>query len=351
MALLVMAGAALAYGPVKRLFVPVYWTADDLGPIAINQAKPPGPARQGMLWIPGGTYWMGSDYFQDAQPVHKIYVDGFWMDKTEVTNAEFRRFVEETKYVTVAEKTPSLAEVMKHAPPGPPPPKEMLVPGSLVFAAPGRKVPLDDISLWWKWTPGAQWRHPDGPGSDIKDNHPVVHIAYQDALAFCAWRSKKEGGTFRLPTEAEWEFAARGGLDRKPFTWGDEFKPKGKLMANTWQGEFPYPNTVEDGYAGIAPVAMFPANGFGLHDMAGNVWEWCSDWYQPKYFRDPARNPQGPSTSHDPVEPGIPKRVHRGGSYLCCDNYCSRYMAGGRGKGEPDSTTNHLGFRCVKAAS
>jgi formylglycine-generating enzyme len=255
--------------------------------------------------------------------------------------------------VTVAEKVPDLVEIMKLNPPGtPPPPKETLVPGSLVFTPPAGKVPLNDVSLWWKWTPGANWRHPDGPGSELqgRDNHPVVHVAYSDALAYCAWRGKKEGGVFRLPTEAEWEFASRGGLDKKPYLWGDELRPHGKPMANTWQGEFPHKNTMEDGYLGAAPVASFPANDFGLHDMAGNVWEWCADWYQPRYASSfGERNPQGPTTSHDPNEPGVPKRVQRGGSYLCCDNYCSRYMAGARGKGEPESTTNHIGFRCLKA--
>ena len=213
-------------------------------------------------------------------------------------------------------------------------------------------MPLNDVAKWWKWTPGASWRHPLGPASDLKDldNHPVVHIAFRDAIAFCEWRAKKEGGKYRLPTEAEWEFAARGGLDRKPFAWGDEFKPNGKLMANTWQGEFPHQNTLEDGFLGTAPVGSFPPNGFGLVDMAGNVWEWCSDWYQPRYFQPLwERNPRGPAASNDPAEPGVPKRVQRGGSFLCCDNYCSRYMPGGRGKGELDSTTNHIGFRCVKA--
>jgi formylglycine-generating enzyme required for sulfatase activity len=175
-----------------------------------------------------------------------------------------------------------------------------------------------------------------------REQHPVVHICYDDAVAYAKWAGK------RLPTEAEWEFAARGGLDRKPFTWGDQLKPQGKPMANTWQGEFPHNNTMEDGYFGTAPVGSFPANGYGLADMSGNVWEWCSDWYQPKYAREPARNPQGPDSGHDPEEPGVAKRVQRGGSYLCCDNYCSRYMVAGRGKGEPESTATHIGFRCVK---
>jgi formylglycine-generating enzyme required for sulfatase activity len=235
---------------------------------------------------------------------------------------------------------------MKQLPPGTPPPtKEMLVPGSLVFTQPRAKVALNNPANWTKWMPGADWRHPDGPGSDLngREQHPVVHVCFFDAEAFARWAGK------RLPTEAEWEFAARGGLDRKPFYWGDELKPNGKIMANTWQGEFAHHNTLEDGYLRTAPVGSFPPNGFGLLDMAGNVWEWCSDWYQPRYFRDlPARNPQGPATSHDPFEPGVPKRVQRGGSFLCCDNYCSRYVAGARGKGSPDSAASHIGFRCVR---
>jgi formylglycine-generating enzyme required for sulfatase activity len=353
-ALLVSAIGVLGFFLIERRLFPHYWTIEDLGPIAVNAGAPPGPAPEGMVWIPGGVFWMGSEDFPDAKPIHKVYVDGFWMDKTEVTNAQFRRFVEDTGYVTVAEKPPDVAEIMKQQPPGaPPPPKESLVAGSLVFAQPKTKVPLNDPSRWWRWTPGANWRQPEGPGSDLKekDSHPVVHIAHRDALTYCEWRGKKEGGTFRLPTEAEWEFAARGGLDRKRFTWGDEFKPNGKLMANTWQGEFAHQNTLEDGYFGTAPVSSFPPNGFGLSDMAGNVWEWCADWYQPKYVDIfSPRNPSGPSDSFDPNEPGIPKRVQRGGSYLCCDNYCSRYEVGGRGKAEPDSGTNHVGFRCVKLA-
>jgi formylglycine-generating enzyme len=325
-----------------------------LGPARVNSAGPPGPAAEGMVWVPGGTFWMGSEDFPDAQPVHKVYVDGFWMDRTEVTNEQFRRFVEETGHVTMAEKAPDLAEIMKQRPRGAPPPrKEDLVPGSLVFVPPPVPVPLDDPSRWWKWVPGASWRHPEGPGSDLRkrEGHPVVHVAYRDALAYCDWRSKKEGGTYRLPTEAEWEFAARGGLDRKTFAWGNELNPGGKWMANTWQGEFPHRNTRKDGFLGTAPVGSFPANGFGLHDMAGNVWEWCADWYHAGYYaRSPRRNPSGPTGSHDPAEPGIAKRVQRGGSFLCCDEYCKRYVPGARGKGEPDSSTSHVGFRCAKLA-
>jgi formylglycine-generating enzyme required for sulfatase activity len=348
-----LSAVGVSHGWFQRLFFGRD-AGEVLGPAQINSNEPPGSAPAGMAWIPGGIFWMGSDDFDDAKPRHKVYVDGLWMDRTEVTNAQFRRFVDETKYVTTAEKAPDPAELLRQSPPGtPPPPKENLVPGSLVFTAPASKVRPDDISQWWRWTPGASWRHPEGPGTDLagRDNHPVVHISYDDALAYCAWRSKKEGGTFRLPTEAEWEFAARGGLDRKPFAWGDEPKPGGKWMANTWQGEFPNYNTKEDGYAGTAPVGSFPANGFGLDDMAGNVWEWCADWYHANYYSFSAkRNPAGPRSSHDPLERGIAKRVQRGGSYLCSDDYCKRYMPGGRGKGDPHSTTNHIGFRCVQSA-
>jgi len=323
-----------------------------LGPIQTNSAGAPETAPEDMVWVPGGTFWMGSDEFADAQPRHKVYVDGFWMDKTEVTNAAFREFVNKTGYVTTAEKAPELSDLMRQVPPGtPPPPKESLVAGSLVFTTSSGKVPLDNVAQWWKWTPGASWRHPEGPGSDLagREKHPVVHVSYDDALAYCAWRSKK-GGTFRLPTEAEWEFAARGGLDRKTFILGNDLKLDGKLMANTWQGEFPYRNTKEDGFAGTAPVASYPPNGYGLHDMAGNVWEWCGDWYHVNYYTFTAkRNPTGPRSSHDPTEPTVAKRVQRGGSYLCSDEYCKRYVPGARGKGDPHSTTNHIGFRCVTA--
>jgi len=281
---------------------------------------------------------MGSEEFDDALPVHKVQVDGFWMDRTTVTNAQFVAFVKATGYVTVVERIPD----RKNAAP-------QLKPFSLVFHAPGRHIddPFHcDVGEWWRPVAGACWLHPEGPMSDLKgkDDHPVVHICYDDAVAYAQWAGK------RLPTEAEWEFAARGGLDRNTFAWGNALKPNGKSMANTWQGEFPNHNTLEDGYLGTAPVGSFPANGFGLHDMAGNVWQWCSDWYQPKYLLHlPQRNPQGPASSNDPLEPGIPKRVQRGGSFLCCDNYCVRFKVGGRGKGEPDSTANHIGFRCVKA--
>ena len=316
-------------------------TAD--APTRLNSTAAPGPAPEGMVWIPGGEFWMGADDFPDAKPWHRVYVDGFWMDKTEVTNEQFAQFVKATSHVTVAERTPRAEDF-----PGAPP--ENLVAGSVVFSPPDHPVKLDNHFQWWSYVKGANWRHPEGPQSTIKgrERHPVVHIAYEDALAYAKWAGK------RLPTEAEFEFAQRGGLDRKLYAWGDEFKPGGKFMANTFQGHFPDKNTVEDGYAATAPVASFPPNGYGLYDMAGNVWEWNSDWYSHDYYKTLAaegpltRNPQGPVDSFDPSEPMVKKKVHKGGSYLCTDQYCARYIAGGRGKGEPDTGTNHLGFRTVR---
>ena len=316
-------------------------------PPLIDDASVPGPAPEGMVWIPGGEFSMGSEApeMRDARPFHRVALDGYWMDQTEVTNEEFARFVKATRYVTVAERTPDAKDF-----PGAPP--ENLVAGSVVFTPPDGKVPLDDHFVWWRYVQGANWRHPNGPASNLdgKEKHPVVHIAFEDAAAYAKWAGK------RLPTEAEFEFAARGGLDRKRFAWGDEFKPEGKFQANSFQGHFPDTNTGEDGYAGTAPVGRFAPNGFGLFDIAGNVWEWTADWYRADYYKtlaatnQVARNPHGPSDSFDPSEPGVAKRVHKGGSFLCTDEYCARYMPGGRGKGEPNTGTNHLGFRCVRSA-
>jgi formylglycine-generating enzyme required for sulfatase activity len=314
----------------------------------------PGPAPEGMVWIPGGEFSMGSDVAgdalcsqpgvtRDAQPIHRVYVDGFWMDKTEVTNEQYDKFVKATGYVTIAERTPTKEEF-------PTAPPENLVAGSVVFTPTDQPVPLDNHLRWWSYVKGANWRHPLGPDSDLKgrEKYPVVHIAYPDAVAYANWAGK------RMPTEAEWEFAARGGLAGKFYAWGDDFKPDGKWMANTYQGTFPTKDTGEDGFVGIAPVAQFPPNGYGLYDIAGNVWEWCSDWYRPDYYAElaksgrVARNPQGPDAPFDPAEPTEKKRVHRGGSFLCTDQYCTRYMVGTRGKGEVNTGSNHLGFRCVK---
>jgi formylglycine-generating enzyme len=328
-------------------------SAVTFGPTIPSTTPPPGLTPRGMVWIPGGEFSMGAhdppDMDEvgmkatlDSRPIHRVYVDGFYMDKTDVTNGEFAKFVEATGYVTVAERKPRAEDY-----PGAPP--ENLVAGSVIFSPPDHDVPLDNHFQWWNYVHGANWRHPLGPASDIKgkENYPVVHIAYEDALAYAKWAGK------RLPTEAEWEFAARGGIAGKPFVWGDEFRPHGKWMANTHQGHFPVHDSGEDGYVGIAPVAEFPANGYGLYDMAGNVWQWTTDWYRPDYYQQlaaaggVARNPRGPDTSYDPSEPNEPKKVHRGGSYLCTDQYCSRYIVGTRGKGEPSTGTNHLGFRCV----
>jgi formylglycine-generating enzyme len=260
-----------------------------------------------------------------------------------VTNQEFAQFVEATAYVTVAERRPTAEQY-------PGATQENLVAGSACFTPPNHMVSLDNYLEWWSYIPGANWRHPTGPESDIKgrEKFPVVHVAYPDAEAYAKWAGK------RLPSEAEWEFAARGGLDRKLYPWGDEFRPAGKWMANTWQGRFPLEDTGEDGFKGIAPVGQYPPNGYGLYDMAGNVWQWCSDWYRPDTYgilaasADLNRNPKGPSNGYDPDEPGTPKRVQRGGSFLCSDQYCARYMVGTRGKGDPDSGSNHVGLRCVK---
>jgi formylglycine-generating enzyme required for sulfatase activity len=295
-------------------------------------------APEGMVWVPGGWFWMGGEEkFPDTLPVHLVYVDGFWMDKTEVTNAQFERFVQATGYQTVAERKPDPKDF-----PGVPP--ENLVAGSIVFTPPRGEVSFENHLAWWRYVPGASWRHPEGPGSDLKDreNHPVVHICWDDAVAYAKWAGK------RLPTEAEWEFAARGGLERKPYTWGDELLPGGQWQANIWQGKFPSENTLADGFRATAPVGSFPPNGYGLYDMAGNVWEWCADWYRPDYYeKSPDRNPPGPNDSFDPLEPGVPKRVQRGGSFLCSDLYCIRYRPGTRGKGAVDSGQSHAGFRCV----
>jgi formylglycine-generating enzyme len=313
---------------------------------SVNPAKPPGPAPHGMVWIPGGTFWMGGNdrSTTDADPAHLVQVDGFWMDRTEVTNRQYAEFVKATGYVTIAERKPDPKDF-------PGVDLDKLVPGSAVFTPPKGPVSLDDHLAWWTYVSGAEWKHPEGPGSSIegRDDFPVVHISYDDAVAYAKWAGK------RLPTEAEWEFAARGGLDRKKYVWGDEPQPEGKPRLNHWQGQFPSENLGVDGFARLAPVGSFPPNAFGLLDMAGNVWEWCSDWYRPGYEvedggKGVATNPRGPGSSDDPMEPGVPKRVQRGGSFLCSDLYCTRYLPGARGKGAVDSGASHVGFRCVNDA-
>ena len=351
----VVAGVVtLSHSNNVKVVAPSNRAAQPFLPTTPNRNPAPGSAPEGMVWIPGGEFSMGIEdprshaeggmqSMEDARPIHRVYVDGFWMDRTDVTNEEFARFVRATGYVTVAERKPRAEDF-----PGAPP--ENLVAGSVIFTPPDHPVALNDYYQWWSYVPGANWRHPQGPGSSIRgrEKYPVVHIAYEDAEAYAKWAGK------RWPTDAEWEFAARGGLAGNLYAWGNEFRPHGQWMANTHQGHFPVEDQGEDGFAGIAPVAQFPANGYGLFDVAGNVWQWTSDWYRPDYYQQLAAegavalNPQGPDSSYDPTEPDQRKRVLRGGSFLCTSQYCSRYLVGSRGKGEVSSGSNHLGFRCVR---
>ncbi len=317
---------------------------------------PAGAAPEGMVWIRGGEFYMGTDVadeedvpmFLDATDLHLVHVDGFWMDKHEVTNEQFAKFIEETKYLTEAEKQPNPKDF-------PDVPPSELKPFSIIFKKP--EPGTYDLSRhegWWDISYGASWKQPNGPGSTIKgiERYPAVHISYNDAVAYCKWAKK------RLPTEAEWEFAGRGGLDRKKFSWGDEINPDGRWMANTWQGNFPLENKKLDGFEGAAPVKSFPANDYGLYDMAGNVWEWCADWYVQDYYSKcydkdltkAFRNPQGPDAGFDLREAQAAKRVQRGGSFMCSPNYCERYYIGARGKGEVTSAASHTGFRCAMNA-
>ena len=319
-------------------------------------APPPTEAPEGMVWIPGGVFSMGladprplprggREAMADARPIHQVEVDGFWMATTPVTNAQFAEFVRDTGYVTVAERPLDPADF-------PGTPEHLLTPGALVFSRPESVRGTSNYRQWWRWVPGAQWRHPLGPASSIdgKDDYPVVQVAWEDAVAYAEWA----GG--RLPTEAEWEFAARGGLTGQPYPWGRELTPRGEWQANIWQGAFPVENTAADGHAGLAPVGTYPPNAYGLYDMAGNVWEWCADWYHAEAFAmrtaegEPVINPTGPERSFDPAEPGTPKRSTRGGSFLCTDQYCTRYMVGTRGRAEPNSGALHIGFRIVRDA-
>jgi sulfatase modifying factor 1 len=315
--------------------------------------RTPGANPPGMVWIRGGEFTMGTDSdlgWPDEKPAHRVRVDGFWMDETDVTNAQFREFVEATGYVTTAEKPPDAEEILRQMPPGTPaPPKEKLVPGSLVFTPTKGPVDLRDYSQWWKWTPGANWRHPEGPNSSIDDrqDHPVVHVSWFDAVAYARWAGK------RLPTEAEWEFAARGGLENKPYVWGDDKPTDTNIHVNIWQGDFPYRNTRADGYERTSPVKRFAPNGDGLYDMSGNVWQWCSDWYQADLYRERAGktvvdNPRGPEKSFDPRQPYSPLRAQKGGSFLCNDSYCTRYRPSARHGCTPDTGMSHMGFRCVR---
>lgn len=291
-----------------------------------------------MVWITSGTFQMGSDDFADSKPVHTISIYGFWMDEHEVTNAQFEKFVNATDYITGAERELNPADY-------PGVPADKLVPGSAVFTPPAQAVSLNNPLQWWQYVPGANWRNPLGLQSSIKgkENEPVTQVCYEDAVAYAKWAGK------RLSTEAEWEFAARAGKTNTRYYWGSELKPGGRWAANIFQGNFPDHNTLEDGFATTAPVKTFAPNGFGLYDMEGNVWEWCSDLYRPDYYQNsPANNPKGPSDSYDPEEPDMEKHVQRGGSFLCSDQYCIRYKVGSRGKGETSSASNNLGFRCVK---
>ncbi|MFD1769749.1 formylglycine-generating enzyme family protein [Sphingobacterium suaedae] len=292
-----------------------------------------------MVLIKGGKFTMGSSNFEDAQPLHEVELSSFYMDEHEVTNAQFTAFVEATGYVTVAERPLDPKDF-----PGVDP--KMLVPGSAVFTAPKDVQGLSDHLQWWAYVPDASWRHPEGPNSSIKnkEHFPVTQLAYQDAAAYAKWAGK------RLPTEAEWEYAAKAGKHTDElYYWGAEKKENGRWLANIYQGEFPTKNSKEDGFETTAPVKSYPANAWGLYDMEGNVWEWCADLYRPDYYANSASvNPKGPTDSYDPQEPGMVKRVQRGGSFLCNDQYCERYKAGSRGKGEENSPTNNVGFRCVK---
>jgi len=306
----------------------------------------------GMVFIKSGTFMMGGDNKQadpDEFPKHKVHLDGFWMDITEVTNSQFQEFVEATHYVTTAEKKPDWEEMKKTLPPGTPKPADsVMVAASLVFHPTSGPVDLHDYGQWWNWVKGADWKHPEGPGSNIKgkDNYPVVQVSWYDATAYCKWAGK------RLPTEAEWEFAARGGLENEIYPWGNEPINAGKPKANAWGGNFPYYNDKKDGFITSAPVKSFPANGYGLYDMAGNVWEWCSDWYDANYYQtlenSIAINPKGPSGSYDPMASFTPERSLRGGSFLCNDSYCSGYRVARRMKSSPDTGLEHTGFRCVR---
>ncbi len=308
-------------------------------------------SSKGMVYIPGGSFSMGADNQQadkDEYPKHEVKLNAFWIDKTEVTNAEFEKFINATGYITTAEKKPDWEEMKKTLPPGTPKPSDdQLVAASLVFKQTNQPVDLNDYNQWWDWVPGANWRQPEGPGSSIKghENYPVIQVSWFDAMAYCKWAGKQ------LPTEAQWEFAARGGLVNNIYPWGNEHVNAGKPKANTWEGKFPYYNETKDGFVKLAPVRSYAANGYGLYDMAGNVWEWCSDWYNYDYYKTingTITDPQGAKKSFDPAEPLMAKRSLRGGSFLCNESYCTGYRVSRRMKSTPDTGLEHTGFRCVK---
>lgn len=310
--------------------------------------------KDGMVWIPSGSFIMGSTATMarpDEAPPHQVEVDGFWMDKTEVTNAQFAAFVDATGYVTTAEKEPNWEELKKSLPEGTPKPNDSLLQAaSLVFKPTDGPVNLNNYGNWWHWTYQASWRQPLGKGSSIKgkENHPVVHVSWDDAMAYAKWANK------RLPTEAEWEWAAQGGEEENEYPWGKQGVLEGAAKANSWEGAFPYKNDLRDQFFYTAPVASFPPNQFGLYDMAGNVWEWCYDWYAYDYYQSLTQqkvvNPKGPEKSFDPYQPYTPQRVMRGGSFLCNDAYCSGYRVASRMKSSPDTGLHHTGFRLVKEA-
>jgi formylglycine-generating enzyme required for sulfatase activity len=311
-------------------------------------------APSNMRWIPAGEFVMGTDdsaSMANERPAHQVKLDGFWMDEHAVTNAEFRKFVEASGYVTTAERPVDWEELKKQVPAGTPKPSaEMLRPGSIVYTPPNHPVDLRDMSNWWTWTTGASWRRPQGPKSDIngKDDYPVVQVSWDDAVAYAKWAGK------HLPTEAQWEYAARGGAKTNTrYIWGNEFKVNGKFMANTFTGEFPYHNTAEDGFVGVAPVKSFPANGYGLYDMAGNVWNWCNDFYADNMHVEASKagvcaNPTGPLKTFSANNPLAMEHVIKGGSYLCSPNYCESYRPTARRGTPPDTSSEHVGFRCVE---
>ncbi len=313
---------------------------------------PHGDSLANMVWVPGGKFMMGgTDALarEDELPVHPVQVKGFWMDATEVTNQQFMAFVNATGYVTTAEKAPVWDEMKKQLPPGTPKPHDsVLVAGSMVFNPPNHAIRLDDFFQWWRWEKHVNWRQPAGIGSDLTGlkDHPVVHLSYYDVEAYCQWAGK------RLPTEAEWEWAARGGLENAIYPWGHNLIDNGIANCNSWDGDFPHNNILTDGFYATSPVRSYKPNGFGLFDMAGNVWEWCSDWYHRDYYKMLSTtklevNPQGPGKSFDPNEPYALKKVHRGGSYLCNDSYCASYRVSAKMPGSMDTGLPHVGFRCV----
>ncbi len=322
----------------------------DTLPVRFGLTKSAAP--EGMVWIPAGEFTMGgADRFarEDEKPLHRVKLDGYWISRTPITNAEFTKFVAATGYVTTAEKKPKLEDIMKDLPPGSPPPDaSLLIPASLVFTPPDHAVGFHNSLVWWQWKAGAKWNAPQGPGShlDTLMDHPVVHVSWYDAKAYAQWKKMS------LPTEAQWEFAARGGHEQRPFIWGDEGVNTGQSKINTWEGHFPTQNTKKDGYYLTSPVKAFAPNDYGLFDMAGNVWEWVNDWYHSDAYKmrasqNVSENPLGPASGFDPMEPYLAKRVTRGGSFLCSDAYCSGYRSAARMKTSPDTGLNHTGFRVV----